>query len=54
MESLAFPDKINMNKNLIPFIFMTPSFYGKLHIVQAVFLLDCCKKPFLFPFNITT
>ena len=34
MESFAFPDKIKMTKYLIPFIFMTSSFYGKLHIVQ--------------------
>ena len=45
MESIAFPDKI---------LFLDPIILWEIAYCTAVFILDCCKKPFLFPFNTTT
>ena len=50
MESFAFLDKIKMTKYFIPFIFIL----WEIAYCTAVWLLDCYKKPILFPFNTTT
>ena len=54
MESFAFPDKIRINTSFVPFNLHDPIISWEIAFSTAVLLLDCCKKPFLFPFNTTT
>ena len=47
-ESFASPDKIGMNKSLIPFLFMALIFYGKSYLEQLCYYF-AAKSPFSFP-----
>ena len=51
MESFTFRDKIRMNKSSIPFYLHDPIISREIGFGTAVWLLDSCKKPVLFPFN---
>ena len=54
MEGFAFPDEIRMAKCFIPFVFVNPLFYGKLHTVKLRYGYMVAKKLLLFPFITTT
>ena len=53
-ESFAFSDKLRINNSYISLYLHDPIISWETTISTAVLLLDCCKKPFLFPFNTTT
>ena len=54
MEGFAFPDEIRMAKCFIPFVFVNPLFYGKLHTVKLCYGYMIAQKLLLFPFITTT